>query len=1287
MGCIGRKIVLARTYEEEKLPPPNLNYEYKFPVTVLEAIKENMEDADKDNVKNLKNIIEEIWYELRSKQPIIPGHDPNNLMTFAGTRGAVGSIPITREIPWDPEKQSHSKIPTEKAVGDLMFKLGLMDADGNPIDPERDKIRWSDIIGRPFTYEGLGNNENGFITQKGITLAFNSLKTELLDKSDELVNRVDKGLENISKHLQDKNNPHFVTYQQIGAAAADAFEEHCNTVNPHGLTPADINLGNVNNTSDEDKPLSKAQRDVITRLEKILNDFMESTNALDFLESGEYDQTSGWLTLHLRHGDSIKIYIPIDDLVDEIVYNKETKELEVIELNGEINKVDVSDLFIRYIGSVSDSITVEIDGDNITGEQIIRATLNEKGINSNALADGSIVTRILADKCVTGEKIADGTIITINYKDESITTEKIAKFAITSSRLADRSVNGRVLFSSNNDERLLGVHIADDDPVWTKLTSGMIGSKVILNEHYSDKSITADKLADGSVTNPKLRTNSVSTEKIQDESVTHDKLATDSVDGMNIIRDVILFGQPTLFSHPDINSKDFELIDADWVLRRLVLNINENTNYADRSVDGRVLFTSEARHRVLAVLRAGTDAVWSLIDSDMMDDNSVSTRSIQEKAITSEKIRDMAIQRSHLSNYIITENHIDESAVTPEKIFKSDTEYTVLGVLSKENDHPQYVKIIKEMMAPNSVGTEEIIDRSLSTSKLTPSEESYRVLVTKLKNSTPVWDRITTNMIAERAVNGRNLFSSSDKHVVLAVTDGNADPAWMKIYSEMIYNDAIKQQHIDDKAIKERHLEDGIIGPRHIQDSSINSWNIVEESITGSKIFRSEMNYRVLATVNGPFSIPTWSELSGKMLEDQSIENTKLFRSENDHRVLAVTKAGIPPEYIMITSDFIVDDSIIPQKLVRDFTLFGTPSITNNPKDSADNLQIPSTSWVRKTVFDMLHDSNILFGSITTDMFVDQSVTGEKLFRSKYDGPRVLGVTEKGEIPEWMLVENAMLADGSVTEEKLVRNIHLLGSPTVDVRPSPFASTAAGDGNLIPDCQWVLDRITSAINDGWVPDGGGTGGTPSLDPADGSVTTIKIQDRAVTGDKLFTSPNPNMVLAVLKENTSPIYTKLINQMISDRSVNGRVLFTSEADHRIIGVKNAGDDPDYIKIDHDMLEEEIISEEQLMESSVTESKIADESLRRRHFKNEAIIDNILLYDNAVTTQKISNKNITNEKLHDHSVDSRVLDRDINLKGTTTVNNSIDNNCRSVRNTIISHSEPVNSSNGDIWFKYY
>ena len=299
-----------------------------------------------------------------------------------------------------------------------------------------------------------------------------------------------------------------------------------------------------------------------------------------------------------------------------------------------------------------------------------------------------------------------------------------------------------------------------DDPVWTKLTSGMIGSKVILNEHYSDKSITADKLADGSVTNPKLRTNSVSTEKIQDESVTHDKLATDSVDGMNIIRDVILFGQPTLFSHPDINSKDFELIDADWVLRRLVLNINENTNYADRSVDGRVLFTSEARHRVLAVLRAGTDAVWSLIDSDMMDDNSVSTRSIQEKAITSEKIRDMAIQRSHLSNYIITENHIDESAVTPEKIFKSDTEYTVLGVLSKENDHPQYVKIIKEMMAPNSVGTEEIIDRSLSTSKLTPSEESYRVLVTKLKNSTPVWDRITTNMIAERAVNGRNLFSS-----------------------------------------------------------------------------------------------------------------------------------------------------------------------------------------------------------------------------------------------------------------------------------------------------------------------------------------------------------------------------------------------------------------------------------------------------------------------------------------------------------------------------------------------
>lgn len=1282
MGIIGKEIVLARTYEDEKTPPPNLNYKLQFPISVLEAIKESIEDADKPDAKNLKEIIEDIYYELQSRQPILPGHDPNNLMTFAGVRGAVGAIPISREIPWDPEKQSHQRIPTEKAVGDLLFKLGLLDEDGNPIDPERDKIRWSDIIGRPLTYEGLGDNDNGFITQKGITDAFNGLKTELLDMSDLLTNQVNNGLANLSSHINNKDNPHCITITQIGAASAELFNQHCNESNPHNTTKDDIGLDQVDNTSDMDKPISNLQKAALDALEDTLNALVENVNSLDFVKNATYDQPSGYLTMYLRHGDEIKLYIPIDDLVDDIKYDIETKELVVTELNEEVNRVDLSDLFIRYIGSVTDSITVSIIGTNETGEQIIEAKLNPKSITSESLGDGSIVTRVLADKSVTGAKIANNTILSINYADESVITNKIAKYAVTSSRLADRSVNGRILFSSDNNERILGVKIAGSDPSWTQLTSGMIGDKVILTQHYADKSVTEEKLADESVSTDKIIDASVIEDKLAEDSVTTDKIKDESVNGHKIVKDVTLFGKPKLWMHPDIDAKGLELIDADWVFRRLDLNVNQNHNYGDRSVDGRVLFTSNQRHRVLAVLRANTDPVWSLIDEAMMDDNSISTRTIQDAAINKDKIADESIHRNHLKKYIISENYIDESAVTPEKIFKSGTPYSILGILGDTEAHPQYVKVVKEMMDKDSVGNEEVIDRSLSTSKIQPSETAYRVLITKLKGSNPVWGQITTNMIADRTVNGRNLFSSSERDTVLTVIDKDTDPMWRKIYSELIEENAIKSHHIVEKAIGTKHLQDAIINSEHIHDYSIQFYHLADESVIPSKLLRSELNNRVLATVDGPYSIPRWAELNGKMLQDESIEKEKLFRSNYPYRVLATTQAGTPPEYIRITSDFIVDDSIIPQKLVRDFVLFGTPELTVQPNDDASNLQLANTAWVRKTVANMINDFDptILFDQVYTDMIQDKSITGSKLFRSKYDGPRVLGVTEKDEIPEWMLIENGMIADGAVTEEKLGRDIHLLGTPTVDVRPSPLASDAAGGGNQIPDCQWVLDRISGAgiIGDGTVPS--------VIEILKGSITTDKIQNRAVTGDKLFTSKDPNMVLGVLKENTSPIYTKVINKMIEDRAVESRHIFSSAVDNRVLAVVNSGNNPEYTKINRYMMGDDSVGEKQILDLSITKDKLANESVTKEKLAKGAVVDTNSLFDNSVVEQKIKDKNVTRNKIADDAVDSTKLERDLILRGTTIVNNDKDCAYRSARNTIISVTDPLEFSNGDIWFQY-
>ena len=148
MGLINRKISQTRNYvDPNQSPPPNLNYEEVFPISVFDAIRKDMDD---ERSETLTQVLKDIREAIQGKQPIFPGKPATHLMTFAGVPGGIGSVQMTSSIPWDHESQSNDKIPTEKAVGDLVRKLGLVDEDGNLVSPDRAKVRYSDIIGRPL---------------------------------------------------------------------------------------------------------------------------------------------------------------------------------------------------------------------------------------------------------------------------------------------------------------------------------------------------------------------------------------------------------------------------------------------------------------------------------------------------------------------------------------------------------------------------------------------------------------------------------------------------------------------------------------------------------------------------------------------------------------------------------------------------------------------------------------------------------------------------------------------------------------------------------------------------------------------------------------------------------------------------------------------------------------------------------------------------------------------------------------------------------------------------------
>lgn len=71
----------------------------------------------------------------------------------------------------------------------------------------------------------------------------------------------------LAEHVADETNPHGVTAAQVGAdpsGSAAAVQTNLNThtadkSNPHEVTAAQVGLGNVDNTADEDKPVSTAQ--------------------------------------------------------------------------------------------------------------------------------------------------------------------------------------------------------------------------------------------------------------------------------------------------------------------------------------------------------------------------------------------------------------------------------------------------------------------------------------------------------------------------------------------------------------------------------------------------------------------------------------------------------------------------------------------------------------------------------------------------------------------------------------------------------------------------------------------------------------------------------------------------------------------------------------------------------------------------------------------------------------------------------------------------------------------
>ena len=75
------------------------------------------------------------------------------------------------------------------------------------------------------------------------------------------------------------NSYDFGVFNVFNERLIEQLLEHINnTSNPHHVTPADLGLGAVNNTSDLDKPISNATSEAISNVENDLNNTRENLN-------------------------------------------------------------------------------------------------------------------------------------------------------------------------------------------------------------------------------------------------------------------------------------------------------------------------------------------------------------------------------------------------------------------------------------------------------------------------------------------------------------------------------------------------------------------------------------------------------------------------------------------------------------------------------------------------------------------------------------------------------------------------------------------------------------------------------------------------------------------------------------------------------------------------------------------------------------------------------------------------------------------------------------------------
>ena len=280
-------------------------------------------------------------------------------------------------------------IPPGGNIGDILVKSTPDDFETEWKSPSEagaggaaSSVAWKNVIGRPDIYNERGYSSDGVMTQKSVTDIIDTIELNII-KLKELVG--DDGFDVLKKmitdHTDNKQNPHNVTPELIGAATSVDLLKHLqDTNNPHSVTKAQVGLSNVDNTADKDKPISRDTQLAIDNINSIIKGINDSLNEGNMVSNVSWIPETCTLVFQFRNTSTptLQIHIPIIEIFQSIVYDGKENDLVMILPDGTESRVSLEALVYNGYTSTTiksdtsnNSILCEIIPKSITGEHLV----------------------------------------------------------------------------------------------------------------------------------------------------------------------------------------------------------------------------------------------------------------------------------------------------------------------------------------------------------------------------------------------------------------------------------------------------------------------------------------------------------------------------------------------------------------------------------------------------------------------------------------------------------------------------------------------------------------------------------------------------------------------------------------------------------------------------------------------------------------------------------------------------------------------------------------------------